>query len=576
VVTLEHVAENRVHERLLRGEAAVQGAGPDAGFARDLIHAGLEPVLEEEPTGGVEDPLTVGCRVAAQVRLARHGVHGSAKRRRLSGSDRFEAERRLHLPGTPIHATHPPRQHYNVTFAVLALAGAAFALLQSLVIPALGTIEDDLNASPTAGAWIITAYLLSASVATPIAGRIGDMFGKKRTLVVVLAVLALGTLISALATTIAVMIAGRIVQGIGGAVFPLAFAIIRDEFPREKVPVGIAMISSILGIGGGLGILLAGPIVEHLGYHWLFWLPLAAVAAAGIGALVMIPESPVKTPGRISWVGAMLLSSWLVALLVGVSEGHAWGWTSPRVLTLFALAAVLCAAWVVAESRSDHPLVDMQMMRQRTVWTTNLTAFLFGFGLFGSFILVPALVESPASSGVGFGASVTQAGLYLLPSTAGMLLVSPIAGRLSNRVGARIPLIAGSLVTAASFFVLVVAHDQPWQIYASSALLGIGLGLAFSSMANLIVSAVRPDQTGVATGMNTIMRSIGGSIGGQLSASILASSVAASGLPTEEGFTIAFLVSAVGLLLAVGAAVLIPRAGTANAAVAVSTVADAA
>jgi EmrB/QacA subfamily drug resistance transporter len=474
----------------------------------------------------------------------------------------------------PIHATHPPRQHYNVTFAVLALAGAAFALLQSLVIPALGTIEDDLNASPTAGAWIITAYLLSASVATPIAGRIGDMFGKKRTLVVVLAVLALGTLISALATTIGVMIAGRVVQGIGGAVFPLAFAIIRDEFPREKVPVGIAMISSILGIGGGLGILLAGPIVEHLGYHWLFWLPLAAVVAAGIGAFVVIPESPVKTPGRINWVGALLLSSWLIALLVGVSQGHAWGWTSPRVLTLFALAATLCAAWVVAESRSDHPLVDMQMMRQRTVWTTNLTALLFGFGMFGSFILVPALVESPASSGVGFGASVTQAGLYLLPSTAGMLLVSPIAGRLSNRIGSRIPLIAGSLVTASSFFVLVVAHDQPWQIYASSALLGIGLGLAFSSMANLIVSAVRPDQTGVATGMNTIMRSIGGSIGGQLSASILASSVAASGLPTDEGFTVAFLVSAVGLLLAVGAAVLIPRAGTASAAVAVSTVAD--
>jgi EmrB/QacA subfamily drug resistance transporter len=468
--------------------------------------------------------------------------------------------------------TQPSRQHHNVTFALLAVAGAAFALLQSLVLPALGTIERDLHTTPAVGAWIITAYLLSASVATPVAGRIGDMFGKKRTLVAVLAVLALGTLISALATSASVMIAGRVVQGIGGAVFPLAFAIIRDEFPREKVPVAIAMMSAILGVGGGLGIVLAGPIVEHLGYQCLFWLPLAAVVVAGVGTLVAIPESPVTTPGKINWPGAALLSAWLAALLLGVSEAPKWGWTSLPVLLLFALAGVSAAAWIVVEARSANPLVDMQMMRRRSVWTTNLTAFLFGFGMFGSFILVPALVELPASTGVGFGASVTQAGLFLLPTTAGMLLISPVAGRLSRQIGSRIPLIAGSLAGAVSFLVLVVAHDRPWQIYTASALLGIGLGLAFSSMANLIVEAVRPDQTGVATGMNTIMRSIGGAIGGQITASILAGSIAVSGLPTDRAFTLAFTVSAAGLLLAVAAATLIPRRPAAEAAVTTSPV----
>jgi EmrB/QacA subfamily drug resistance transporter len=465
--------------------------------------------------------------------------------------------------------THTSRQHYNVTFALLALAGAAFALLQSLVAPALGTIERDLHTTTTAGAWIITAYLLSASVATPIAGRVGDMFGKKKTLVAVLAVLAIGTLVSALATSAGVMIGGRVIQGMGGAVFPLAFAIIRDEFPREKVPVGIAMISAILGIGGGLGIVLAGPIVQHLGYHWLFWLPLAAVVVAGIGALVAIPESPVTTPGRISWLGSSLLSAWLVALLVGVSEGHAWGWTSARVLGLFVLAVVLAAAWIAAEARSSDPLVDMKMMRLRSVWTTNLTAFLFGFGMFGLFILVPALVEQPKSTGVGFGASVTQAGLFLVPTTIGMLLVSPIAGRLSGSIGSRIPLIVGSLASGVAFLMLVTAHDRPWEIYTATGLFGIGMGLAYSSMANLIVAAVRPEQTGVATGMNTIMRSIGGAIGGQVSASLLASSVGASGLPTDHAFTLAFLVSTVGLMLAVAAAVLIPRRATAEDAAAV-------
>ena len=446
-----------------------------------------------------------------------------------------------------------------MTFALLAVAGGAFALLQSLVVPALGTIEADLHTSTSGGAWIITSYLLSASVATPIAGRIGDMFGKKKTLVVVLAVLAGGTLVSALATSVGVMIAGRVIQGLGGAVFPLAFAIIRDEFPRERVAVGIAMISAILGIGGGLGTVLAGPIVAHLGYHWLFWMPFAAVVLALVGAVVAIPESPLTTPGRINVVGSLLLSGWLVALLVGVSEGHRWGWTSGRVAGLFAAAAALAAAWVRAEAGASDPLVDMRMMRRRAVWTTNLSAFLFGFGMFGLFILVPGLVELPKSGGIGFGASVTGAGLFLLPSTVGMLLASPVAGRISSSSGARMPLIAGSLVGGAAFLLLVVAHGRAWEIYAATGLFGIGIGLAYSSMANVIVAAVRPEETGVATGMNTIMRSIGGAIGGQLTASILAASIAGGSGPSDRSFTIAFVVSGAGLLLAAAAAVLIPR-----------------
>ena len=451
------------------------------------------------------------------------------------------------------------RQHHGLTFAALALAGATFALLQSLVAPALPEIQRDLGASATATTWILTAYLLSASILTPIVGRIGDMFGKEHTLVVVLGILAVGTLIAALATNINVLIAARVVQGCGGAIFPLAFGIIRDEFPRERIAGGIALISAILGVGGGLGIVLAGPIVDAFSYHWLFWFPLGLVAIATATAVLFVPESPIKTPGRINWAGAALLSGWLVCLLVAISEGSGWGWTDARVIGLLLASGVLLALWVRNESRAAEPLVDMKMMRIRGVWTVNAAAFLVGAGMYSSFVLIPQFVETPAAAGYGFASTVTGAGIFLLPSTVMMLLISPLAGRMANRVGSRVPLILGSLATTAAFSLMALAHSQPWEIYVGSALLGAGIGLAFASLANLIVEAVPPEQTGVATGMNTVMRSLGGSMGSQIGASIIAGTVVGSALPTEGGFTVAFLLAAGACALAAAASLAVPR-----------------
>ena len=455
--------------------------------------------------------------------------------------------------GEPAH-----RQHYNLTFAVLVLAGCTFALLQSLVAPALPEIQRDLNTTPTAVAWVLTAYLLSASVLTPIIGRLGDMFGKERTMVASLSILGVGTLVAALASSIEVLILGRVIQGAGGAVFPLAFGIIRDEFPRERVARGIAFLSALMGIGGGVGIILAGPIVDALSYHWLFWFPLIMVIAAVIATLLFVPESPIKTAGRINWLGAALLSSWLVCVLVAVSEGSDWGWTSARTVGLFLAGAILCLVWIRNESRAREPLVDMQMMRIRGVWTVNAAAFLVGAGMYSSFVLIPEFVSEPTSSGYGFGASVTQAGLFLAPSTLGMLLLGPVSGRLSEKVGSRVPLILGGITTTISFLLLAFAHGERFEIYIASFILGAGIGLAFASLANLIVEAVPTEQTGVATGMNTVMRTLGGSVGGQIGASILAGSIVA-GVPTEAGFTSAFALAAGACALATVAALAVPK-----------------
>ncbi|MGH2985874.1 MAG: MFS transporter, partial [Solirubrobacterales bacterium] len=454
----------------------------------------------------------------------------------------------------------PARQHYGLTLAVLLVAALAFALQQTMVVPALPAIQDQLDTSTTAVTFVLTGFLLTASVSTPIVGRLGDMFGKERMLVITLCVFAVGSLVCALSHSIEVLIAGRAIQGMAAAVFPLAFGIIRDEFPARRVSTGIGLISATFGIGGGAGLVLSGVIVNNLDYEWIFWLGLVFIAIAIVATFLWVPESPIKSPARIDWVGAGLLSATLIALLVAVSEANAWGWGSPPILGLFVAAIGFGCAWVVFERRQAEPLVDIEMMRDRAVAATNLTALLVGFGMFGSFILIPQLVQTPEASGFGFGATVTQAGVFMAPSAAMMLFAGPLAGWLGSRFDSRLPLLIGTGVGAASFVLLLLTYESRLGIYLASAALGLGIGFSFAAMANLVVEAVHPTRTGVATGMNTIMRTIGGSLGGQIAASIVAAHVVlATGLPQASGFELAFAISAVGMAGAFVAALAIPR-----------------
>ncbi len=456
----------------------------------------------------------------------------------------------------PGHA--PARPHHNLTLGVLLLATLSYALQQTLVSPALPAIQRDLDTSTTAVTYTLTAFLLSASVATPIAGRLGDMFGKKRMLVIALGVFAFGSLLCAFAPSIELLIAGRVVQGGGAAVFPLSFAIVRDEFPRERVPGAVGTLSATFGIGGGAGVVLSGVIVDHLSYEWVFRFGFLVVVAALFMAWRYVPESPVTSPAKIDWGGAVLMSGGLIALLVGVSEGNHWGWTDARIVGLFTASVVLLLAWGTFEYKHPQPLVDMAMMRERTVLTTNLAGVLVGFGMFSLFILVPQFVQAPSSTGYGFGASVTEAGLFLLPATAVTLVAGPVAGWLGGRIGPQIPLAGGLLVALVAYVFLALEHSSATSILIATGLFGLGLGFAFASMINVIIGAVEPTKTGVATGMNTIMRTIGGSLGGQVAAAILTGHLV-NGYATEHGFAVAFWVCAAAVAGAFGVALMIPR-----------------
>jgi MFS family permease len=385
------------------------------------------------------------------------------------------------------------------------------------------------------------------------------MYGKERLLMMVLLALAFGTFISAIASSLWLMLAGRVIQGAGGGIFPLAFSIIRDEFPNDRVPGSIGLVSSLLGIGGGAGVVLAGIVIQHLSYHWLFWIPLAIILFTAYLTRRYIPESPVRTPGDINYRAAALMTVGISGVLLAITETSTWGWGSPKTLGLLAIGTLVIVAWVREELRSREPLVDMRMMAIRGVWTTNTVAFLIGVGMYSSFVLLPELVQEPTSTGYGFGASVTVAGLFLLPSTIAIVVVGQMAGVLERRIGSRGSLIAGTLFALACYVLLVADRSGELEIYVAAGLLGIGIGLSFSAMANLIVQNVRQEQTGVATGMNAVTRTLGGAFGAQLAATLLASNLGVGGHPTASGFTLSFAMCLIALAGALAFALVVPR-----------------
>lgn len=449
----------------------------------------------------------------------------------------------------------------------LLLAALSFALLQTMVAPALPKIAEEYDTTPSTAAWVMTGFLLSASVSTPLAGKLGDLYGKARVLTAVLIIFTIGCLIAAWADSIGMLIFGRVISGVAGGVFPLAFGIINDEVTAERRGLSIGLMSAMFGIGGGIGLPLSGVIVDNAHLSWLFLVGLLALPAA-IAVWFLVPPSPPRERTSVDWRGALILSLALAAILLGISYANQWGITSISTLGLIVGGTVLLGIFVRVEVGTAQPLVDMRVLRDRPVLATNIAAFLTGLAMFGSFLLIPMFAQTPERAGYGFGMTVTEAGLVMLPSALAMLIAGPLGGILGGRIGFRRVLMIGALLASASFALLAVAHSQVWQFIIGGVLMGFGISFAFASMANLIVAAVPARDVGIATGINTISRTMGGAFGAALVTALLAAEkIPGTPLPTESAYTQAFTVSAVGALLAMVAAMAIPvlRAGRATA-----------
>lgn len=464
------------------------------------------------------------------------------------------------LTASPRHTREGGGSHPTAVLLVLALSTFAIVVMQSLVMPILPNLATSLNVSIADVSWVVTVNLLSAAVFTPILGSLGDALGRKRVLMVTLALTTLGSVLAASSHMMGLVLAGRALQGMGFAAMPLAIGIVRSIFPPSRVPSSIALLSALTGIGAGAGLLVSGLLVKaDVTAQGMFWISAAATAVGllGVAVLVRLPEQARKF--SIDVWGALTLAGGLVCIVLGINRGPSWGWGSGTVLGLFAGGLVLLAVWMFVENKVREPLVDMKMMRNPVVLGTNLTAFLAGAGMFGAMVLILQFVQTPSQVGYGFGSDTLGAALTLTPLTAGTLTAAVLVSALIRRVGPKIPLALGMTVAAGTFAFLIGFHGEHWQFYVATGLLGLGLGLSMGAMPALLNTAVDPEKTSVANSVNSTLRSVGGSIGTAIATAILASrTMPQMPLPTVDGYVMAFWVAGGICVLAVVAALLVP------------------
>ncbi|MFJ3633699.1 MFS transporter [Streptomyces sp. NPDC090112] len=459
---------------------------------------------------------------------------------------------------SPASPASGARNETVVVFA-LSLAAMVVSMMQTLPVPILGLIREDLGASTAGVSWVTTATLLSAAVFTPLLGRFGDQHGKKPTLVAVLGVMVAGSVLTALASSLPLLIVGRVLQGAATAIFPLALSVLREEVRPQKLPGAMALVSGTLAFGSGLalvatGLLTSGPDAD---YRNAFWMATGLALLALLAVLVLVPATRHKTGGRTDVLGALTLGTALLLLLLGISQGHEWGWTSGRTLGSFAGAAVMAAVWVVTELKVADPLVDMKMFVHRPVLMANLAGVLVGFGMFASFLGVSYLVQMPeALTGYGFDASILRASVqFLLPSAIVSLLASPIGGQIVRHRGPRAALGLAAVFGAVGFGWLVLDHGHAFSVIGSGLVVGAAVSFGYAAMPAVIMSSVPPHQSGIANGINSISRSTGSAIGSAVVTTILASKTiehlpaGVPPLPAESGFTLTFGIGAVAFAL---------------------------
>lgn len=432
--------------------------------------------------------------------------------------------------------------------ATLAFAGIAASVTQTMITPLVAQLPAIFATSPANTAWIVTATLLAAAVAVPIAGRLGDIFGKKRMILLSTVPLVLGGVLCALAPNVEFMIAGRALQGLGMGMAPLGIALLRDAVPREKLSSAIATVSATMGIGGAIGLPLAAAVIQFASWRALFWGGAGVTVVAAIVIALVVPQGRAGAAGqKFDFVGAVGLAIGLVSFILSISKGAQWGWGSFETIGLFALAAVSFVLWGFWETKRADPLVDLRTVVRPQVLLTNIASIFIGFGMYASMLVLPQVLQLPAQTGYGLGQTVLAAGLWMAPAGVMMMLLSPVGGRITDARGPKFTLVTGALIIAVGYGVGLLGMSATWGVMLVGIVVNSGVALAYGAMPALIMGAVPRSETAAANGFNTLMRSLGTTIGAAVVGVILAQMSTPLGqslVPSEAGFRTVLIVGA--------------------------------
>ncbi|NEB76151.1 MFS transporter, partial [Streptomyces sp. SID14478] len=452
--------------------------------------------------------------------------------------------------------------------ATLALAGIVASVMQTLVMPLLTELPDILHTSASNATWVVTVTLLGGAVFGPVGGRLGDLYGKRRMLLVCCVPLVAGSALCAVSSSFVPMLVGRGLQGIGMAVIPLGISLLRDVIAPERLSGAIALVSASLGIGAALGLPIAAAVVQYSSWRVLFWGAAALALAVFLMIWFLVPGSPASAAGqRFDVVGAVGLGAGVLCLLLAVSKGADWGWGSGTTLGLFAAAAVLLLAWIRWELHTRDPLVDLRTTAAPRVLLTNAASILVGFGMYAQSLISPQILRLPEATGYGLGQSMLAMGLWLAPAGVMMMLISPLGGKLTNARGPKFTLILGSLVIAAGYALAQPLIGTAWGLMLVGLVISTGVGFAYGAMPALIMGSVPRSETGSANSFNTLMRSLGTSSAAAVIGVVLAQMTTRLGpvsLPSENGFRVGLLIGGAAALGSAAVAAFIPSARAAE------------
>ncbi len=406
--------------------------------------------------------------------------------------------------------------------ALVVVAGIAclvVALQQTLVVPAVPRFPQLLGTRPAAVSWMVTATLVAGAIATPVFGRLADLFGKRRMMLLSMALVLVGSLL-ALLGGIGMVIAGRVLQGMGTALVPVAMAQLRDSLDPKRVGPALAALSSTLGVGGGIGIPLGGQIIAHLGWRWMFWLS-ALLSVLSIALIVrFMPANHADDDGTVDVPGAVGLGVGLLALLLGISQGGAWGWSDVRTVVALGAGAVVLIVWGRFELGQASPIVDLRVSGTRALLFTNLASLLLGVLMFANLLTTTIQLQNPLAHG-GFAWGAAAAGLAMLPNAAAMFVVAPVTARLAGRLGPRWTLVIGTVVTGLGYLLrAAISPSAAWTIVWAT-IIGFGVGIGYAALPMLIVAHAPLREMGSANGVNALMRTVGTAVASAVVATIV-------------------------------------------------------